>query len=272
MLRIILFGAAALIILIPILLAVGLRIQPRPFPPYPQKTSDINTIPLPSDLPAPVERYYKTIMGDEVPVIESAVLAYRGKLRFNGITFPSRLRFTHDAGQGYRHYIESTLFGIPLLKVNERYLDGRARMELPVGVIENEPKLNMAANLGLWGESIFLPSIFLTDPRVRWQAIDDTTARLVVPFEESEDSFTVKFDSQSGLITSLEALRYRDAADSEKIPWLLEIQSWTEFQGIKIPHHSSVTWADEGTPWLKIEIEDVAYNVDINNTIRAKGL
>ena len=89
--------------------------------------------------------------------IESAVITGRGRLRFMGITFPARLRFIHDAGQGYRHYIEATIFGLPILKVNERYLDGQARMELPVGVVENEPKINMAANLGLWGESIWLP-------------------------------------------------------------------------------------------------------------------
>ena len=102
-------------------------------------------------------------------MIKSVVITGRGSLRFRGISFPARLRFTHDAGQGYRHYIETTIFGYPLMKVNEWYLDGKSRMELPVGVIESEPKVDMAANLGLWGESVWLPSIFVTDPRVRWE-------------------------------------------------------------------------------------------------------
>lgn len=272
MLRIILYGAAALIIFIPALLITGLRFQPRPFPSFPPQTQQLNTIPLPNNLPAPVERYYKTIMGTEVPVIDTAVVDFRGKLRFAGITFPSRLRFIYDTGQGYRHYIESTLFGLPLLKVNEHYLDGKGRMELPVGVVENEPKIDMAANLGLWGESLFFPSIYLTDPRVRWQAIDDTTARLIVPYKEVEQTFTVKFDPQSGLLKSMEALRYREADSPEKIPWLLEVHSWTEFHGMMLPQYSTVTWADEGTPWLMLDIEDVTYNVDISDYIRAKGL
>ena len=65
----------------------------------------------------------------------------RGRLRLpskGGISFPARFRFTHHAGQGYRHYIEATMFGYPVMKINEYYLDGNARMELPVGVIENE--------------------------------------------------------------------------------------------------------------------------------------
>ena len=39
-----------------------------------------------------------------------------------GIAFPARFRFIHEAGRGYRHYIEATVFGLPLMKVNERYL------------------------------------------------------------------------------------------------------------------------------------------------------
>ena len=97
------------------------------------------------------------------------------------------------------------MFGRPLLKVNERYLNGQAWLKLPVGVIENEPKVNSAANLGLWGESIWFPTIFITDSRVRWQASTSNTARLIVPFETGEDTFTVFFDPETDLITRMEA-------------------------------------------------------------------
>jgi len=260
------------LLLLPALLAwLGLRVKPRPFRPYPEETSTLSTEELPSDLPEPVSRFYEMVFGDRIPVFESAVITGRGRLRFRGITFPARLRFTHDAGQSYRHYIEATIFGFSLMKVNEYYLDGKSRMELPVGVIENEPKVNQAANLGLWGESVWLPSIFVTDPRVRWEPIDDTTARLSVPFGEEEDRFTVTFDAETGLIQSMEALRYREATDEAKIPWLLEALDWETFHGVRIPSLSSVTWQDEGTPWLIIEVEDVAFNVNIEEYIRARG-
>lgn len=260
-----------LVILVPLLLAWGLRIQPQPFLAYPEPSAELATVPLPAELPAPVARYYHTILGEQIPVIETAVMTARGSVRFAGITFPARMRFIYEAGQGYRHYIEATVFGYPLMKVNETYLDGQARMALPMGVIENEPKVDMAANLGLWGESIWLPSIYVTDSRVQWEAVDETTARLIVPFGDGEDSFTVFFDAETGLIQRMEAMRYRDAADTEKILWWFEPQDRVEFQGILVPSPGTVTWADEGTPWLVIDLDDIAYNVDVRNTIRTEG-
>jgi hypothetical protein len=250
---------------------IGLRFKPGPFPPYPEKTPELDQLPVPAGLPPPVARFYRVIAGEQIPHITSAVMTGRASLRFSGITFPARLRFTHNAGQDYRHYIEATVFGFPLLKVNEHYLDGQSRLELPVGIIENEPKVDMAANLGLWGESIWLPSIYITDERVRWEAVDETTARLVVPFGEQEDSFAVTFDPHSGLIQSMQALRYKQATDEEKTPWLLEALEWDRFNGILVPSLSTVTWEDENTPWLTITLEELVYNVDVSNYIRASG-
>jgi len=246
---------------------LGLQVQPKPFSAYPEQTPTLESVDLPADLPAPVARYYRTTIGDQIPVIESAVIAGRGRLRIKGITFPARFWFTYVAGQSYRHYIEATIFGWPVMKVRERYLDGRARMELPVGVIENEPKIDMAANLGLWAESVWLPSILITDPRVRWEAIDDTTARLIVPFGEEEDTLTVTFDPQTGLICATEAMRYREATDEAKIPWRNEPLGWRKFHDLMIPSPATTTWLDEGTPWAMWTVEEVEYNVDISEQI-----
>jgi len=250
---------------------LGLQVRPRPFPAYPEQTPALRTVELPGELPAPVARYYREIIGDQVPVIESAVVTGRGRLRIKGITFPARFRFTHIAGQGYRHYIEATFFGYPVMRVNEWYLDGQARMELPFGVIENEPKIDAAANLSLWGEAAWLPSILVTDPRVRWEAVDDTTARLMVPYGDGEDVFTVTFDPETGLIRAMEALRYREATDEARILWRNEPLGWRRFHGIAVPSPAATTWLDEGTPWAVWTVEEVVYNVDVSEYIRASG-
>ncbi|MGE5591505.1 MAG: DUF6544 family protein [Bacillota bacterium] len=262
---------AGVVVALVLLGYVGLQVRPKSFAAYPEHAKVPATVPLPADLPAPVERYFKTTVGDRIPVIESAVLTGRGYIRLNGLRFPARFRFTHEAGQGYRHYIETTVFGFPLMKVNEWYLDGHARMELPVGVIENDPKTDMAANLGLWGESMFLPSIYLTDPRVRWEPIDDNHARLIVPYGEGSDEFTVTFDVGTGLLESMEAMRWKAPTSPAKTLWRNEVRDWKKVGDLLLPTSFAVVWQDDSGPWFAGELEDVVYNVDVKEYIRSSG-
>lgn len=253
-------------------LTVGLRVRPKPFPPFPQAQPALSTVPLRADLPPPVARWFHTVFGDRVPLITSAVVSGRGKLIFMGIPFESRWRFTHVAGQGYRHYMEAMLFGRPLMRVNEHYLDGVGHMEIPVGTFHDTPYLNSAANLGLWAETMYLPSLFVTDPRVRWEAVDDVTARLYVPYAGGEQCFTVVFDPHTGLLHHMEVMRHRDAVKGGEILWRCEVYGWQTTNGACVPSPSGAHWMDQKSPWLNLDVDEVVYNVDVSSYIRQRGL
>ena len=260
-----------IVIVVAMLGWLGLQIKPKPFPPFSQRTPALQTIPLPKGLPAPVERYYRLLYGENIPLITSAVITGHATMRMAGISFPARMRFTHVAGKDYRHYIEITFFGFPIMVANERYVDGKARMELPFGVDEGD-KLNQAANLGLWSESAWFPAIFLTDPRVHWEAVDDSTALLVVPFEDKQEHYVVRFDPESGLTTWFESMRYQDSKSKSKILWLNQSLDWGNRDGRPFFVSGALTWMNDGKPWAIFTVEDLALNVDVEEYVRQKGL
>src|SRR5512138_2967675 len=217
------FVSIALAVLVILFLVgwLGLQVRPKAFAPFPGQTPGLQTIPLPAGLPAPVERFYRTVYGEQIPVIETAVLKGRATISPFGVKLPGRFVFVHNAGRDYRHYIEATWFGMPFLKVNEGYLDGKSFFESPMGSYYDDANTNQGANLALWAEAGWFPSIWLTDPRVHWQPVDDHTALLFVPFENQEENFVVRFDPDTGLITTMEAMRFREAgAGKKKILWI----------------------------------------------------
>ena len=261
---------AGVLIAVVFVLWLGFQVKPAPFSDVILEAEAVKTIPLPDGSPAPVERFYREVYGDTIPVIDSAVISGRATLRIAGLPFPSRFRFTHITGRGYRHYIEACWFGMPLFKVNETYLDGKGYMELPMGVFEGE-KINQAANLGLWSENVWMPAVFLTDPRVTWEAVDDVTAILTVPYVDESERFVVRFDPQTGLIAWMESMRYQDEDSVEKVLWMNQVLEWKEVDGYRLPALAALIWMDAGKPWAVWEVEAVVYNADVAEYISARG-
>ena len=271
--RNILLTLAGIVIAVGLLFWLGLQVKPQSFPPYPDKTPQLKTVPLPAGLPAPVERFYQTVYGHDIPVIQTAVIQGRGVMKpFLNIPIPARFVFVHNAGKDYRHYFEATLFGIPLLKVNEGYIDGASFFESPMGTYYDEANANQGANLAVWAEAIWFPSLWVTDPRARWEPVDKHSALLFIPYEKTEESFLVRFNPQTGLIDMMEAMRYRELGQGQpKILWIVRTEQGQPVAGTNISPAGSVMWLDQGSPWAYFNLEEVIYNVDVGEYIRQSG-
>jgi hypothetical protein len=248
---------------------LGFRVRPRPFPPLAERSPILKTVPLPEDLPAPVERFYRQLYGDQVPGIESAVITGRATMSpVGGLKVPARFRFVHEVGRNYRHYFELTWYGLTAGRGNEHYLDGKSRLVLPFGLSDEGPQVDQAANLSLWAEYVWLPAVLVTHPRVRWEPVDENTALLVVPFGDQFERFVTRFDPATGRLHMIEAMRYKDSKSTAKTLWLNESLNWDTVTGHQIPTTGAVTWFDQGRPWAVFTVEDIVLNVDVRDYLR----
>lgn len=251
---------------------LGFQVKPSPFP-LSQRSRDLGTVDLPPNLPEPVRRYYQTTIGNKVPRVESLVVWGRGKVRL-GIWMPLRWWVAHVPGHDFRRHMEVTWFGLRVLTVVDEYIHGHGMTHIGAnigGFKAASPYIDQAASLILWAEAVAIPSLLITDPRIRWQAIDANTARLIVPFEDQEDALTFHFDPRSGLITRMEALRHKNGPT--KVNWWVDILSWAEAHDVLLPSQFSITWADDsGGPWSVWDWEVFEWNVDLSATIPESGL
>jgi hypothetical protein len=121
----------------------GIRVRPPRFESPNWNSPDLDSVRPPANLPAPVARYAKTVFGDSIPVVESALIVGRADLALNGIAFKGRFKFYHRAGSAYYHDIQLTWFGLPMIRVDEQYKDGQAITKLPGARIEKDQRTNL---------------------------------------------------------------------------------------------------------------------------------
>lgn len=250
----------------------GLRLAARPFPASSLQSHDLGTQPLPSDLPAPVARFARAIFnGDRMPNVESALLVGRATIRRGRLVLNARFKFSHLTPDNYYHYIQVTWFGLPVMTINERFLDGKGIMDIPGTRVENDPNTDHAANQGFWSEALaWVPSVVFSDRRVRWEAIDDTSARMIVPNGTEEEAFILHFDPQTGLMTEMTTLRYQDPTPAPRLGWANHTLEWGTFNGVLLPVRAETQWGND-PPWAAWQIEQVLYNVPVTNRLHQFG-
>jgi hypothetical protein len=259
---------AGIVSLIALVLAggwLGLQIKAERLP-TPPAGSPPKRLPMPDHLPAPALRFARAVYGDDLPDIQSAIVQGRGRLAPFKLPLPARFRFYYDAvGSSHYHDIQVTWFNRPFIRIHARNLEGHATLDLGMmGRVDNQPHTNRAAVQGYWGEVLaWLPAIALTDPRVRWEAIDDHSARLHLPGLEVEEAFTITFDPETGLLDTLTARRYQSETNPQRWLWRNHARAWGMVDGQRVPVVSQTQW-NEDKPWATWEIEHIALNVDVS--------
>ncbi|MFA9429428.1 DUF6544 family protein [Egicoccus sp. AB-alg2] len=121
------------------------------------------------------------------------------------------------------------------------------------------------------GGSRLVPRDLADRCSARWEPVDTTSARLIVPFGDDTEVLTVTFDPGTGLLERMESMRFKDETDDAKVLWTNQAQDWDELGGMPVPLRTAVTWADEGTPWARLRTEGIVIDADLDRSIEQAG-
>jgi hypothetical protein len=221
-------------------------------------------------LPEPVERYlrYAGVLG-RTPV-RTARVRQRGTLRRG----PDQDWVAFDAVEYYAAappgYVWSAeLDSVPLIPVDVRdyYLRGRGGMQGKAAglftIAEGRgPAIDQGAAIRMLNELVFFPTAFL-EPYIRWEAIDDMSARVHMKHWDGEVSAICYF-ARDGRMVDFVAERYRHTEDGPvATDWRTPFRRWKRIDGFRIPTAGSAIWilGDGEFEYIRVDVQDVEYEV-----------
>lgn len=149
----------------------------------------------------------------------------------------------------------------------DKFEDGKGEMTIkllsliPVANAKNDTKVNQATLQRYLAEIVWFPSASVS-PYIKWETIDDYSARAIMEFGGTKGSGEFHFDKE-GNFEKFVAMRYQNSDDPEPTEWTITATKTEERNGIKIPVECEASWElESGTwTWLKLKITDIQYNL-----------
>ena len=225
-----------------------------------------------ADLPAPVQRYLRTVLKEGQPLISTVRVEHVGTFNMSTsgeqwLSFESEQRVV-TMRPGFVWDARIRMAPLMTVRVHDAYVQGdgvlTAKLFGFLTVMKQPPTPELAQGelMRFLAESAWYPTVLLPDQGVTWEAVDDTHARATLTDGNVTVALTFAFDEQ-GLISSVSAEgRYREV-DGEHIltPWQGRFWDYEWRDGMLIPLEGEVTWLlDEGElPYWRGHIQRIEY-------------
>jgi hypothetical protein len=224
------------------------------------------------NLPAPVQRYFETVLTPGQPMIVEMAASHTGQFSLAetqpqwvpfhsqqlsrmqpiGFDWDGRIRiapgiqcFVHDAyvaGEGILH---ATLFGL-----------------ITLTKLQGTPEIAQGELLRFLAESAWYPTALLPSQGVTWEAIDDR--RALARFTDGKTTVAVEFRfGDDGLIQSVYTpARYRTVQGKlTTAPWQCQLWNYQQREGMMVPIDGEVAWElPTGLlPYWRGHLSDIKY-------------
>jgi hypothetical protein len=201
-------------------------------------------------LPDPVQRYFQAVLKDGQPIVAAANLSQQGLFNMSeteakwspftatqfvttqrpGFDWDARIQmapgvsaFVHDAyilGAGSLH---ASLLGL-----------------FTVADVRDTPAAAQGELLRFFAEMPWYPTALLPSQGVRWEAIDNTSARATLTDAPTTVSLVFRFNAEGTIETMRAEARYRDKLTA--MPWSGRFWDYSTCNGMLIPLEGEVGW------------------------------
>lgn len=222
-----------------------------------------------ADLPAPVRRYFETVLQPGQPHINQVRLAQDGEFRLGGADAPWRPCTASQvyavSPPGYVWDAEISLRPGAAVRVLDAYVAGEGLLRanllggIPVASAGPTPRMNEAELQRYLSETPWFPTALLPAAGVTWEGIDDRSARATLEDGDVTATAVFHFD-QNGYLSRLTADRYRQDINAVA-PWTGHYRAYEDRDGIKIPTQAEVAWdtAAGEVPYWRGTVTEIDY-------------
>jgi hypothetical protein len=225
-----------------------------------------------ADLPQPVQRYFRAVLKDGQPLIAAARVSHQGTFNMSetaekwsaftstqlvitqrpGFDWDGRITmmpginaFVHDAYVSGEGILDAALFGIVTLA------DIRSTPEVATGEL-----------MRFLAEAAWYPTRLLPSQEVRWESIDNSSAKATLKDGDTTVSLDFHFD-ETGLIHTIRAVARPRTVKGGLVfaPWQGRFWAYELRDGIRIPIEGEVAWElpDGPLPYWRGRITNIAY-------------
>ncbi|WP_445245059.1 DUF6920 family protein [Microcoleus sp. OTE_8_concoct_300] len=201
-------------------------------------------------LPEPVQRFFRTVIKDGQAIVAAVKLSQQGLFNMseteNKWSPFTATQFVITQRQGFDWDARIQMAPGVNAFVHDTYLLGEGSLHasllglFTVAKTPSTPEANQGELLRFFAEAPWYPTALLPSQGVRWEAINDTSARATLTDGATTVSVVFQFNAEGTIDTFRTEARYRDKLTA--MPWGGRFWNYSVHNGMLIPLEGEVGW------------------------------
>ena len=205
-------------------------------------------------LPAPVQKYFRTVLKDGQTIVSSTTLSMSGNINMSTSSeqwkpFTS-VQHVVTRRPGFIWDARIEMFPSIEVRVIDSYVTGNGLLHaavlglFTVANVSGGGEIAKAEFMRYFAEAVWYPTALLPSQGVKWQAVDSTSANATIVDGPLTITLLFRFN-ESGLIDSFRAeARNATGVGDEPIslPWEGRFSNYQDHDGMKIPFAGEVAY------------------------------